>query len=236
MKPLIGISSYEIDKERGAYITVNDFYSQAVIAAGGIPVVIPTIRQLEEAEIYAKRLDGLVLTGGNENISPRYYEKDLNKEIDYINPPRDEWEIALIKFFENNNKPILGICRGMQLINVSRNGSLFSNVHNRENSIGHFAGKTNMKFPVHTIKIEADSKLYESLGHEAEVNSYHYQGINGLGDGLKVVAMSRDGLIEAIEDDSKKFLQGVQWHPEAMIETHSMKELFSNFIKFTHPK
>lgn len=234
MKPLIGITSFEEIREKGPYATVNDAYSRSVLRAGGIPVMIPTVRDIEEATEYAKKIDGLILTGGNEDISPVYYAGTFTKTVGYINPPRDTWEMALVKAVEAANKPVLGICRGHQLINVSRGGSLYGNVHEEyEQAQGHWAGKTDMRYAVHNIIIEEGSKLHEIFGvTKAGVNSYHNQGIKEVGNGLRVMAVGDDDLIEAICDDDKKFVVGVQWHPEAMTEDDVlMQKLFSAFVK-----
>lgn len=219
MKPIIGISSYE-ENNKGQY-NLNTNYVDAVLDAGGIPVIIPIIRDEEDAERYLDTIDGIIFSGGID-ISPLNYHENPLKEINRMSSIRDNYEIMLFKKSYERKIPILGICRGCQLMNVSLGGKLYQDINSQvANSLGHSPRSMAGDEFFHSIKIEKDSNFYNIFGkEEIFVNSFHHQAIKELGKNLKAVSHADDGIIEAIEATDQRFMIGVQFHPEALQKKH----------------
>ncbi|NMA86497.1 MAG: gamma-glutamyl-gamma-aminobutyrate hydrolase family protein, partial [Tissierellia bacterium] len=198
MKPIIGISSYE-ENHKGQY-NLNINYVDAVLDAGGIPVIIPIIRDEEDAERYLDTIDGIIFSGGID-ISPLNYDENPLKEINRISSVRDNYEMMLFKKAYKRKMPILGICRGSQLMNVALGGKLYQDINTQApNSLGHSPSSMAGDEFFHSIKIEKDSNFYNIFGKEKIfVNSFHHQAVKELGNNLKAVAHAEDGIIEAIE-------------------------------------
>jgi putative glutamine amidotransferase len=239
MKPLIGISSYDktILVENIVmlkHINVHHNYAKAVTESGGIPIILHSDIDEELAAQYADRLDALILTGGSEEISPLYYQDSFSIHTTSVNPKRDKGDILLMEAFEKLDKPILGVCRGHQLINVARGGSLYSNLKKeRDNSSSHWGGATPIDYPVHHVNIVENTPHFEIFNKKRlAVNSFHYQAVKGLGKGLIVSAKSDDGIIEGIYDPNHKFIVGIQWHPEMMaLSNDEMLKVFKFLVK-----
>lgn len=199
---------------------VERAYVDAVVAAGGVPIILPVLDVDQAAGVLA-RLDGLLLTGGPD-IDPTVYGAEPEPEVYGVDPERDAWELALARSAE---LPTLGICRGAQLINVSRGGSL----------VQHLPGRTVVDHRVvdrpgheiHAIEVDEDSSLRRILdtGFVA-VNSLHHQAVDRVGDGLVVTARSDDGTVECIEAVDGTVL-GVQWHPELLAAHGAHRRLFN---------
>lgn len=244
MKPIIGITGNFIDNDiffmnqglgaKGQEWTVlsND-YVKAVVRAGGIPVIVPVETDREYLESIGDMIDGLILSGG-EDVDPMLYGKIPDRRTGRISPKRDESELYLINYvFKNTNKPILAVCRGLQILNVYMKGTLILDVPDagfNEHSIG-----INDRFnPVHNVILDENSLLYKLVGDkEIGVNSLHHQGINKLGNQLKVVGKSGDNLIEAVEYENidERFIMGLQWHPEMIsIRDSRQRHIFDYFI------
>lgn len=219
-KPLIGISSDYTDAhdedERFSESTyhLKENYIAAVEAGGGIPVIIPAI---EDTASVLDRIDGLVISGGNFDIDPTFYDQPKKTTTRTINTKRTKLELALICDAWNRNIPILGICGGEQAINVALGGTLIQDI-NAELGPGHnHEQKTPNTETSHTVMIDPGSILHNILGETVlEVNSTHHQAIKKVPSSLKTVAFAEDGVIEGIEAKEKHFCIGVQWHPEAL--------------------
>ncbi len=220
-KPLIGISSDYTDAhdedERFTESTyhLKESYIAAVEAGGGIPVIIPAV---EDVPLLLDRIDGLVISGGNFDIDPSFYDQPKKTTTRTINSKRTKLELALICDAWNRNIPILGICGGEQAINVALGGTLIQDI-NAELGPGHHHEQTSPNTETsHTVMIDPDSKLHSILGESVlEVNSTHHQAIKKVPSSLKTVAFAEDGVIEGIEAKEKRFCIGVQWHPEALL-------------------
>ncbi len=213
-KPLIGILPlYDSNKKS---IWMYPGYPEGIIAAGGIPVILSILNRDEDIEAIADRLDGFVFSGG-QDVDPQHYGEALLKYSNEIYPPRDRLELRLLRAVMDRNKPIFGVCRGLQLFNVALGGTLYQDINkqfNRELPIQHFQ-QNNYEFPVHEVMVNKKSRLYEIIGMEMiRVNSMHHQAIARLAPQLTAVAFSRDGLVEAVEIDGLAFGLAVQWHPE----------------------
>ncbi|WP_326716559.1 gamma-glutamyl-gamma-aminobutyrate hydrolase family protein [Vagococcus jeotgali] len=237
MKPIIGISGNEI-QDAGSilhnmpitYLPAG--YARGIQAAGGLPILIP-VGTNEDAKMYISMIDKLILTGG-QNVSPSLYgEKSIHEEeLTYLE--RDIFEIALIKETLAQNKPILAVCRGMQLLNVALGGTLIQDLSLRDpEPIKHMQAPLDRWVATHDVIIDKNHVLSQIYGTRPKVNSFHFQSINKLGHCMKVVGKSPDGVIEAVSplDESKKWL-GIQWHPDfAWEELPQEKEMFKYFIE-----
>ena len=232
MRPMIGLTTFVESKGTTRYSSLNYTYIDAIIQAGGIPVMIPIVEDRECLLKYMDVIDGIVFTGG-EDVSPLYFGENPIKEIGSISQERDDCEMYLFKEAYELNMPILGICRGAQLMNVALGGSLYQDISAQvEDSLGHSSESGPSHQVHHMIRIEKDSKLYDIFENDRiAVNSFHHQSVKGLGKGLKASAFSYEGIIEAVESTEKGFVVGVQWHPEALVHKHPIFiKLFNEFI------
>lgn len=232
MKKLVGISTENIKLNGKPYIGMNTDYVRFVERAGGHPVMIPIVEDLELIDRIVKFLDVIVLAGG-EDIHPILYGEDPSPKLSDVCLERDETELAIISAALRHRKPIFGICRGMQLLNCHFGGSLYQDIFTEiPNVIGHMAPSTNYDF-THSIELEKEGFLYEIFNTDKLlVNSTHHQAIKNLGNGFNVAAVSKDGVIEAIENRDKK-LFAVQFHPEKMQEKNrTILKILSYVLNF----
>jgi len=213
-KPLIGVLPLYDSIKKSLWMYPG--YPEGITAAGGIPVILSILNRDEDIEAIAERLDGFVFSGG-QDVDPRHYGEALLKYSGEIYPPRDQLELRLLRAVMDRDKPIFGVCRGLQLINVALGGTLYQDINKqvkRELSIQHFQ-QNNYEFPVHEVIVEKNSRLYEIIGTETiRVNSMHHQAIARLAPQLIATAISGDGLVEAVEIRDLSFGLAVQWHPE----------------------
>lgn len=238
-KPLIGITTGEIINALHPWSPVtygqSHTYSDVVVRAGGVPVLIPiTKQQAALAEIY-ERLDGLLLAGGND-INPALYHQEIRLAVD-ISDVRDNVEVSLATWAKHDKKPILGICRGMHLLNVLGGGTLYQDIQaenpkasNHEQS----SHEQNIEFLAHKLHILEGTRLSEILKTTSvAANSHHHQAIEKLAPSLVAAAWAEDKTIEAVETNvSDQFMVGVQCHPESLHEVApEWDRLFSAFIQ-----
>ena len=227
MTPVIGITATlreDVDRvaERplGRFVRADLDYVEGVAEAGGVPVVLPPVGEARTAEAVIGGLDGLLLSGGSD-LHPGYYGEEPIPELGVTVPERDTFEMALLERALRRQIPILGICRGMQVLNVALGGTLYQDLPSQMDHmvlLGH-RQETPKWQPTHEVEVDGGSKVAEILGtNELKVNSYHHQAIKGLASGLVTVAYASDGVIEAVEssDLSKRWIIAVQWHAEAM--------------------
>lgn len=234
-KPIIGLTSTRFLVEgqmlSGLMKTsINQDYSQAIEQSGGIPIIIPSTHSKESLEKYMDLCDGFIITGGKD-VHPHIYSESPTDKCEAFDYDVDAGHIELIKLAVDHNKPLLGICRGNQLLNVALGGTLYQDINSEiENSDGHrFSFLKSDK--VHEVIFNEETKLNYLFGNNVFVNSIHHQAIKKLGDGLIVSAKANDGIIEGIELSNHKFAIGVQWHPEMMLaKSDSMKCLFDDLI------
>lgn len=235
ISPLIGISASLIidtsEKMPGRRIvSLSEGYINAILYSGGIPFVLPITNDIEVIRNYAKLLDGLLLSGGYD-INPINYFEDPTFKLGKILNERDDFEIKLIKEFENLNKPILGICRGSQILNVAHGGTIYQDISLIKGSFIKHDQDAFEYDGTHRVTIEDDTKLSKILGKNILVNSYHHQSIKKLGTGFKIAAMSADNVIEAIENIDGSLKLGIQWHPEMMFaKNKDMNNIFKYFL------
>lgn len=217
-RPLIGLTTYLEQAQTGVWDVQAAFlpkvYFEAVTKAGGIAVLLPP--QPVDSEIANAVLDslhGLIITGGKD-VDPARYGQQAHPETDAPRKDRDAWEDALLTAAIEREVPFLGICRGAQMLNVARGGTLVQHLPDVLGSTRYGLGEGN--FATNEVAVDADSRLSEVLGNSAalDVKSYHHQAIDELGEGLVVSARSDDGTIQAVELTSVPFGVAVQWHPE----------------------
>lgn len=230
MKPIIGITSYL--GKASSYYSLSSNYTDSVSAAGGIPVAIPVINNEEDYDYYINILDGIVFTGGID-ISPLCYKENPISSINIIAAARDDYELELFRRAYDRKLPILGICRGNQLINVALGGALYQDINKQlPDSLGHYPDGLAEDELYHSVNIKKESKLLDIFGKDKIlVNSFHHQAIKKLGSRLLVTAVSDDGIIEGIEGTDRDFLIGVQWHPECMSQRYPIfLKLFEKLV------
>lgn len=212
----------------GHRIFLNSAYIAAVSQAGGIPLLLPPGSQ-EMADQYLKIIDGLLLTGGGD-VDPRFYGEEPKEGLGRVLRERDEFELYITRRALLLGKPILAICRGMQLLNVAAGGTLYQDIVLELGSSLHNPGGPRSALH-HRIEIQPGTLLYKWLGGQVRVNSMHHQAVRSLGQGLRVSATSEDGLIEAVEGTGEAFVVGVQWHPEELTNFYpEQRKLFKNFV------
>lgn len=230
MKPIIGISCSFNQQQRR--ITLKQDYSWAIIQNGGLPVLIPRTNEWLLLEQYSSRLDGLLLSGGGD-IDPELYQEQRIKSLRLIDvdPAQDQFEIALLRCFLKVKKPILAICRGMQILNVGLQGTLYQDLSLMISKVGSHQSKYLKKDLFHQVNFKEGTKIAKILGKTRIVNSHHHQAVKELGCGLIVSGLSTDGVVEAIELEGEAWVVGVQWHPERLNNHYDMSELFSAFLQ-----
>jgi putative glutamine amidotransferase len=218
MKPWIGVTAAlqagAADLE-GTWVS-ND-YTDAVLAAGGIPVVLPLGDvQAGRAGDWLSRLDGLMLTGGVD-VDPAFFGEEPVRGLGEVCPQRDVFEMALVEEAFLRNMPVLAICRGMQVMNVVAGGTLIQDLVSQGRGSLQHRQKAPRWHGSHWIDVVPQSKLAAILGaEELRVNSFHHQAVKDVAPGMEVSATSSDGVVEAIESTRHRFAVGVQWHPENM--------------------
>ncbi len=231
MRPVIGLTVSVSTDEGQLYTPLA--YPEAVHQAGGLPLLIPAVTDEETLNAYLDQVDGLLLSGGDD-VDPQCYGEDQIWQCGEIIPLRDQYELALTRLAMRRNLPVLGICRGVQLLNVALGGTLYQDLQSqRPDSICHGQKQKSM-YASHRVSVREGSRLYGIYQtEEMMVNSHHHQAVKGLGDGLVAASMATDGVIEAIELPDHPFCIGVQWHPERMIvraENALQKRLFTAFV------
>lgn len=232
MKPVIGVTVWKEEKDSNIYEKVNEWNLKAIEDYGGIPVMLHITSNDEIIEGYIKILDGIYFTGGGD-INPLLYNEEPIKELGNVEYDRDEFEMKLYRKAAEKNIPILGVCRGMQVMNVAEGGTIYQDLYSqRPGTKGHsnkyvFEGKEQ-----HTVSIEENSKLFEILNEtEIKTNSYHHQAVNDLADSYVATAFAKDGVVECIESKKLKYAIGIQWHPEIMYVKYPLHgKLFKSFI------
>ena len=233
-KPIIAItSSMDLNPNRlnDNRTMVSLDYSNSVINSGGIPVILPITDNFEVIKEQVKYFDGLILSGGGDP-DPNLYGEDCLQELGDITPERDTFELAILEEFLKTKKPILGICRGLQLMNVFYGGTLYQDIKYIDTNIQH-KQKWLADLPTHDINILENNILFEIFGKKARTNSFHHQMIKDLGKELTSIATANDGVVEAIQNKNYPFFYGVQWHPEMMASRGNlgMKKIFDKFIE-----
>lgn len=229
-KPIIGIGSdvavHPGERDRAFVYTT---YVEALKRAGAVPLMIPP--QPENAADILDGVDGLLLAGG-EDCDPAAYGEERHPSVDPVmDPRRQNNDLALARLARARNVPTLGICLGLQVMNVAAGGTLIQDIASAvETDIDHASDPSDRHR--HEVTIESNTRLNGILGSGTfNVNSSHHQAIKGVGEGLRVTAVAPDGIIEGLEDPARPFYLGVQWHPEDMMGESSAAKLFGALVE-----
>lgn len=234
-QPLIGVTTSITFGRHPERAYLNSAYLAAVQEAGGVPVPLPP--QLDDRALMelAHRLDGLLLTGGGD-VDPASFDEPPHPTLSEVSPARDRLEIALVARFMEVRRPILAICRGIQVLNVALGGSLYQDVASDPGTEIQHQQKAPRDQPTHPVKVVSGSFLARTVGSdELEVNSLHHQAVKTIGRGLLPVAFAPDGIVEGLELEDAgpgRFVVAVQWHPEELVARDpAARRLFHAFVE-----
>lgn len=241
MKPIIGITcNYDYKDEVGIVSHMGaagqrwnflaEDYISAIEEAGGIPVMIPLSGNMENIKELTKCMDGILVSGGHD-INPREYGQRAKAYCGTVMPMRDRQDLNLAGYIlRETEKPLYGICRGIQVLNVAAGGTLYQDLKEEGGFEHHFCDIYPPQTASHSVKTEKGSRLRAIFGKEVvETNSFHHQAVRDLGHGFAAAARSEDGVIEAIELPGERFVMGTQWHPE-MMAAPEQKKIFTAFV------
>jgi putative glutamine amidotransferase len=231
-KPLIGVTTYGAKNSNGNPITaVQHSYIRAVTQAGGLPVLIPAILNEDDFYDLYSRMQGIMFTGGGD-VSLKYFNGEDHARISGVDEDRDFTEISLLRKAAQDGKPLLGICRGAQVMNVALGGTLYTHIAGQvKDALDHdYPGEL---FPVivHPVNVDETTRAAEIFGETLlHVNSLHHQGLKDIAPSLRVAGRAPDGLVEVIEMPDHPYAIGVQWHPEWLTDQPAMQRLFKSFV------
>lgn len=235
-KPIIGISTSVLVDEGDGFpgyerIYVNKDYVSSVISAGAVPLMIPMDATEENLRQTLELVDGMIFSGGHD-IAPIRYGEEPHQKLQEICPERDDFDFLLYRLAKEHSLPILGICRGFQLMNVSEGGKLYQDLSLKNTeSLKHSQGH-GPSIPTHTVKVEPGSKFYKILGkEEIRVNSFHHQAVKSTSENVAISGKALDNVVEAIELKNYPFGLGVQFHPEMLqAKEEDMKKIFAALV------
>ena len=209
----------------------NVAYVDAIIKAGGSPLILPVVEDSHIINDYLKLCDGFLFTGGKD-INPLFYHEDLGPLCGETSMILDHYQLALFKAVRAKEKAILAVCRGMQLLNVAMGGNLYQDISLHSPYVLGHNQKSDDGDVCHMVHFKEGNILYDLYGNELAVNSYHHQAIHELAEGLKAVGSCKDGIVEAVIMEDYPFGVGVQWHPEKMmLKDDKMLGLFKAFVE-----
>jgi putative glutamine amidotransferase len=231
-RPLIGITcGTRSVGERPAEYRQNQAYVRAVDAAGGAPLLIPPVGNVQSARTLFDHLDGLILPGGTD-VQPSAYGAEPHEKLGTVDPALDETEIALAHWALETDKPLLGICRGQQTLNVAAGGTLCQDIPSElPDALAHRVEPRTAL--AHSISATPGSRLAQIFGTTSfKVNSLHHQAVDRVASGFEVTALAPDGIIEGLEHPGRRFALSVQFHPEELASFHEpSRRLFAAFVK-----
>jgi putative glutamine amidotransferase len=229
---LSGVSANGTDSAQEPTLFLPQRYCYAIQEVGGIPLILPPIAFQSGLRRILKRLDGVLISGGNFDIHPSYYGEKPIRALGAVKEARTEFELELVELALNQDLPLLGICGGAQTINVALGGSLYQDIVTQlPNATEHEQGTKRDKGG-HPILIHPGTHLRQIVQKRTlEVNTTHHQAVRRVGKGLVVNATAEDGLIEGLESSNHRFVLGVQWHPELLARKSLYhRRIFSSFI------
>lgn len=231
---LIGLTvSLSTDPEQAA---AHAAYARAIADAGGLPVFLPYDLSAASLRGLYERLDGLLFPGGGD-LDPATYGSTTNAALMSVDPVRDQIELTLARWAWEDGKPVLGICRGQQLLNVAAGGTLIPDIASLQpDALRHSDPRRAPEALAHAVSVEPDSYLAKvGTPPQLEVNSSHHQAVDRLANGWEVSAVAPDGIIEAIEAPGHPFALAVQWHPERLGARPDAAGLFTTFVQIASP-
>jgi putative glutamine amidotransferase len=237
MQPIIGITTSQTNNTYSQEIvTLSQAYVKAIIQAGGVPLLIPSLVANGGWKGLFSRLDGILFSGGGD-ISLDHFKGEPHPSIEEVEPDRDLVELNMLQAAVSDGKPFLGICRGCQLLNVGMGGTLYTHI------IDQLPGALEHSYPadmrtalVHEVRIEEGTRIADVLGEPiVKVNSHHHQGLKDIPSSLRIAGYAPDGLVEAVELPGHPFGMAVQWHPEWLTDQPSTQSLFRKFVEKAKP-
>jgi putative glutamine amidotransferase len=239
-RPLIGVTTSEVRRKKDAKplpygdlqqpeLALGVVYARAVEQAGGIPVVLAPLEEAGVAPL-VEQLAGICVSGGPD-IDPAAYGADRHPKLGPVEPELDAFELAVVRRADALGIPVLGICRGSQVLNVARGGTLHQHVPDvADGSVAHRQTASGRETS-HDVRIERGSRLAEIVGPEdLDVNAFHHQAVDRPGRGLRPVAWADDGIVEAIEGDGEALYLGVQWHVETLVHMPRHLRVFEALV------
>lgn len=229
MRPKIGIIVCGLSED---HQFVTNSYIQSVRYANGLPLLVPLVRSNSAIREYLSLCDGFLFCGGAD-ITPLLFGQEPVNGIGGTNISLDIFQIRLMKQVLAAQKPVLAICRGMQILNVACGGTIYQDISLKSgDSLNHMQQSDSRTDISHKVIVKPGTLLHRITGEVLYTNSFHHQALHKIGDGLLVSARTSDQVIEAVEMPKRPFVIGVQWHPEAMYSASSaMRELFCAFVK-----
>jgi putative glutamine amidotransferase len=233
-RPIIGVTTYQGENDKHLpLVAVLRAYVDALVQAGGVPVLIPSSLAEESIHALSERLDGILFTGGGDIALDRF-NGTSHPRVYGVEPERDALELSLLNSSVRDGKPFLGICRGFQVINVGLGGTLYTHIDDQMPGARRhdYYPDFPRSYLAHKVIVESGTRLAEILGEiDLSVNSLHHQGAKDVPAVLKVAARAPDGLVEAIELPGHPFGVAVQWHPEWLTDQPSTQRLFRAFVE-----
>ncbi len=237
MAAVIGITTNQVTNANAQVtITLLQAYIEAILQAGGVPVLIPSLISNDGWQSVYSRLDGILFSGGGD-ISLEHFKGEDHPRIGGVEPERDALELNLLKAAVSEGKPFLGICRGCQMVNVGLGGTLYTHLPDQlPGALDHDYPGNLRKVLVHEVKLEEGTRIAEVMGEPIlKVNSHHHQGLKNIAPALKVTGHAPDGLVEAVELPDHPFGLAVQWHPEWLTDQQPTRNLFHALIQAADP-
>jgi putative glutamine amidotransferase len=229
MRSVIGISCGQ--QRKNSEIILRKEYALRIYQAGGLPLIIPVSPDRAFIDELFQRCDGLLLTGGGD-LNPESYRGKAGVHFSRnIDEERDSYEQYLLELAQTKNRPVLAICRGMQLVNIYCGGTLFQDIEAEIPGILRHQPFPGARTAEHGVRNREGTKINLLMGEKLEVNSNHHQAVKKVGSGLIASAFSDDGIVEAIEANGSWWMVGVQWHPERLTGRLAMPELFTAFTQ-----
>lgn len=230
MKPVVGIVPLVDETKDSLWMLPG--YMNGITEAGGIPIILPLTSDKDSISQLLDSVDGILLTGGHD-VDPKLYGEEPIPECGAVCGERDSMESELLNQALEKDMPILGICRGIQFLNAYLGGTLYQDLPVQHPSDIEHHQKPPYDVPVHEVTVAKESGLFRFLNKESlSVNSYHHQAVKDKADYLSVMAVSEDGLIEAVEMPDKKFVWALQWHPEfSYLKDDDCRKVFEEFVR-----
>ncbi|WP_125706127.1 gamma-glutamyl-gamma-aminobutyrate hydrolase family protein [Lacticaseibacillus daqingensis] len=242
MRPIIAVTTDTIpdpsvNTKPNTVDIAPTMFKDTILQAGGVPIIIPYPSHPglidEMIAAYLPLFDGLLLPGGPD-VDPTLYGEQPSQAIGETNPPRDQFELALIRATHAARKPMFGLCRGSHILNVAFGGTLYQDLATQNPAALRHLQRTSGEYPTHHVNIAANSRLQRQIGATAYVNSRHHQAVRTVGRGMRVAATALDGTIEAFESIDDDLVLGLQWHPENLWATAPEQlNIYHDFIQRT---
>lgn len=228
-QPVIGITTFISDKG----LTLPTTYIDAINDSDGVPMVLAKTLDTEKIKVQVQNIDALLLTGGND-IEPALFNEEPHQQLGEIEPGRDEYESGLIEHALSKGIPVLGICRGAQILNIQQGGTMYQDIYDQiDGSVNQHTQKAARDYLAHTVNIKNGSLLHGIVGEtKIKTNTFHHQANKDVPDHFIISATSPDGVIEAVESTAHDFVMGLQWHPEGTyFNDDASKKIFHALVE-----